>query len=130
MDDHVTQMHHFPRKQSISKAVGGMLSRTLSSSRSKPDLKPASQQNMVIGVSVEEATVEHEHYGDNYVGGKPTSSVQVLSKKRPSEKSLDNDDERSGWVKKAKGFSMMVKRKSRALMGGEKDDDPRAPNES
>jgi len=131
LEDHVTQVHHFPRKQSISRAVGGMLNRTVSSSRSKADLKPPNRQNVVIGVSVEEATVEHHgHDQEEIRSSKSTSIVQVSSKRRPSGKNQDNDNDRAGWVNKAKGLTKMVKRRSRAPGGSERFDGSQAPNES
>ncbi|KAI0030321.1 hypothetical protein K488DRAFT_87892 [Vararia minispora EC-137] len=58
--DHVTQVHRIAARQSIGRSVGGILQRTLSRSRSKPQLVAGADVDVVIGVVVEEAaTVEH-----------------------------------------------------------------------
>ncbi|KAG6837822.1 hypothetical protein H0H93_016190 [Arthromyces matolae] len=55
-NDHATQMLHISGRQSISKTVGNFIPRRLSRSRSANVL--VADANVVIGVSVEEATVE------------------------------------------------------------------------
>lgn len=56
-DHHVTQVHQIVGRHTISKAMGNLIPRRLSRARSASVIANG-DANMVIGVSVEEATVE------------------------------------------------------------------------
>ncbi|KDQ50888.1 hypothetical protein JAAARDRAFT_73973 [Jaapia argillacea MUCL 33604] len=111
-EDHVTQMTAIGGRQTLSKAVGTVLSRTLSRSRSNSQsvvAAPALSTTVVIGVSVEQATVAVEHHDDeNHVSG---SKVYAL-RNQPSRASLRKE----GWVSKV---AQKFRRKSKSPL---KDD--------
>ncbi|KAF9460722.1 hypothetical protein BDZ94DRAFT_880937 [Collybia nuda] len=109
-DSHVTQMRQIAGRQSISKAVGGFLPRRLSRARSA-NVIATGDGNMVIGVSVEEATVESEE-------GVETSRASVHApgglRNQASRLSMaGSSPARSSWVAKAKGFTQKFRRKSK-----------------
>lgn len=117
IDSHVTHVRHISGKKSISR-VGGMLSRPVSRTRSANNLKSAldAQQSLIIGISVEEATVENDPEDDDYdyEGTRPesrsTSTVHAPLKKKRTPSG-------SGWVTK---FSRALRRRSKTLWGDDK----------
>ncbi|GBE80850.1 predicted protein [Sparassis crispa] len=123
-DDHdtdealTTHVATIAGRQSISRAVGGMLSRKLSRSRRhSKDVIPLSSSNVVIGVSVEEATVEAEahesahHEPATSVAYSSASSALRHQRSMAVEKSSANN-----WVDKAKGVTQKLRRKSVAAL--------------
>lgn len=111
-DSHVTQMHQIAGRQSISKAVGGLLPRRLSRARSANVLS-TSEANMVIGVSVEEATVESAE-------GAETSFTSVHApgalRHQPSRLTMaGSSPARNKWVSKAKVFTQKFRRKDKPV---------------
>lgn len=67
--EQVTQMETIAGKVSIGRAVGGIIARRLSRSRTRSRDILATPSGLVIGVSVEEATTEAEAEGDTDVDG-------------------------------------------------------------
>ncbi|KAI0629681.1 hypothetical protein C8Q77DRAFT_301434 [Trametes polyzona] len=63
-EEGVTQMETIAGKASIGKAVGGIIARRLSRSRTRSRDILATPSGLIIGVSVEEATTEAEHGED------------------------------------------------------------------
>ncbi|KAI0352023.1 hypothetical protein OH77DRAFT_830329 [Trametes cingulata] len=61
MQEQVTQMETIAGKVSLGRAVGGLIARRLSRSRTRSRDILATPSGLVIGVSVEEATTEAEH---------------------------------------------------------------------
>jgi len=108
-DVHVTQMHQIAGRQSISKTVGSLLPRRLSRARSANIL--AGEGNVVIGVSVEEATVESAE-------GAEASHAVVHApgalRKQPSRLTMaGSSPARNSWVAKARGFTQKFRRKGK-----------------
>ncbi|KAA1470444.1 hypothetical protein DENSPDRAFT_836240 [Dentipellis sp. KUC8613] len=132
--DHTTQVQRIAGKQSISRSVGGMLSRKLSRSRSKASLTSGlDQPGVVIGVIVEEktalATVTSEEHA------RPESRATAYGPPRGTLKNqasrytiaggsetvdAEMDTEDGGWVSRAKDLSKKIKRRSRALLTTER----------
>lgn len=126
-DEHVTQVHRIAPRQSISRAIGNVLPRRLSRARSRPVLREGDMAgNMVIGISVQAATVEAS---GNEVDEPPlTSSVYATFAEadrslqtKPSQSSLRSNvspnssgsGANSGWVARAKSFTNKLRRKSK-----------------
>lgn len=105
-------------RQSISRAVGGLISRKLSRAKSASQDVFTDAPGVVIGVSVEEATIE----AAGHSGEPPVKSVAYAPgtlRHRASQVSLsgDNPDCQSptgGWTKKAKDLKSRFRRKSLA----------------
>lgn len=103
-------MRQIAGRQSISKAVEGFLPRRLSRARST-NVLTTGDGNMVIGVSVEEATVESEE-------GVETNCARVhapggLRNQASRLTMAGSSPPRSNWVAKAKGFTQKFRRKSK-----------------
>lgn len=112
-DNHVTQMRRIAGRQSISKAVGGFLPRRLSRSRSA-NVVLTGGANVVIGVSVEEATVESKEDGGS------SASVHAPHALRSRTSKLNMNEPMgpsSSWAAKAKGFTQKFRRKSKSING-------------
>ena len=127
IDDHVTQMRHISGKPSISKAVGGMISRTLSTRRSKNDLKVVNSPNLFIGVSVTEheqeleaSELENESEADKQLVV-TTTTVHAPLKKQTSKRNLGSStaEEQGDWISRARKFGQKIRRKSQALLIGQ-----------
>ncbi|RDB25166.1 hypothetical protein Hypma_007981 [Hypsizygus marmoreus] len=109
-DNHVTQMHRIVGRQSISQTVGGLLPRRLSRSRSANVLL-AGEANVVIGVSVEEATVEAAEGAE--MSGTSIHAPGAL-RNQPSRLTMaGSSPARNSWVAKAKGFTQKFRRKDK-----------------
>ena len=126
IDDHVTQMRHISGKPSISRAVGGMISRTISTRRSKNDLKVINSQNLFVGVSVTEHERELEA---SELENEPESAKQLVVttttvhaplKKRPSKRVLEGSatEDQDHWMGRARKFGQKIRRKSQAWLTG------------
>lgn len=92
----VTQIHQIAGRQTISKAVGGLIPRRLSRSQSA-NVMSSRDASMVIGISVQEATVE---------AAEDDTSNQAMVH---ASGSLN----RQGWLTKAKSFTKKFRRKSK-----------------
>ncbi|KAK7036481.1 hypothetical protein VNI00_011678 [Paramarasmius palmivorus] len=111
-NDHVTQVHRIAARQSISRAIGNVIPRRLSRARSRPVL--AEGDSMVIGVSIQAATVEASEVDEEL----PTSTVVSAAtslKDKSSKSSLKSDSVSGGggWVARAKSFTSKLRRKSK-----------------
>ncbi|KAG5645403.1 hypothetical protein DXG03_006227 [Asterophora parasitica] len=108
-DDHVTQMLHIAGRKTISKAVGGFLPRRLSRAHSTSVF--VGEANMIIGVSVEESTVESAE------GAEASQTIIHAGalRNQPSRVTMaGSSPARNSWVAKAKGFTQRFRRKSKA----------------
>ena len=124
-DDHVTQMRHISGKPSISKTVGGMISRTISTRRSKiNNLKVVNSQNLFIGVSVTEheqeleaGELENEPEAAKKV---VTATVHAPLKKQPSKRNMGSSvsQVQVDWIGQARKFGRKIRRKSQAWLSG------------
>ncbi|KAF5386028.1 hypothetical protein D9615_002325 [Tricholomella constricta] len=109
-DNHVTQMLHIAGRQSISKAMGGLLPRRLSRARSTNIL--VGEANVIIGVSVEEATVEST---EGVEASQTVVHAPGALRNQPSRLTMaGSSPARNSWVAKAKGFTQKFRRKSKA----------------
>ena len=78
----MTQMETIAGKVSIGRAVGGIIARRLSRSRTRSRDILATPSGLVIGVSVEEATTEAEAEGDTDVDADAEGDVERANEKR------------------------------------------------
>lgn len=125
VDDHVTQMRHISGKPSISRTVGGMISRTISTRRSKNNLKVVNPQNLFIGVSV----TEHEHEQEvSELENEPetakklvVTTVHAPLKKQPSKRTVGSPvaEGQDDWISRARKFGWKIRRKSQAWLTGQ-----------
>jgi len=118
-EEQVVQMATIAGRQSISKAFTRRLSRSRTATRSRDVLDA-----LVIGVSVEEATVEHEHDEEEAGGSRPGTSMayaQGALKARGSrgnmsagaEKEKEKEKgEKGGWIGRARGLTQKIRRRS------------------
>lgn len=117
-------MRHISGKPSISKTVGGMIARTISTRRSKNDLKVVNPQNLFIGVSVTEHEQELEA---NELENEPeaakqlvvtTATVHAPLKKQASKRNLEGStaEEQGDWLTRARKFGQGIRRKSQAWL--------------
>lgn len=107
-DDQITQMHTIAGRRSISNAVA-RLSGRLKRSRSAAPLTTGNT-NMVIGVSVEEATAE----APEAESSRSTAYVSGGLRNQPSTLSMSaSNSSGNRWVGKVKGFTQKFKRKSK-----------------
>ncbi|KAI0785805.1 hypothetical protein C8Q75DRAFT_310495 [Abortiporus biennis] len=117
---HVTKMATILGKQSLSKAI----TRRLSRARSRDVLvATAPTGNVVIGVAVEEATVEHDSDEDHEeLAARPQSSaavysgVQVIRHQRSSPGLNSGERSPTSWMAKAKEYTSKFKRRSIAAL--------------
>lgn len=118
-----TQVATIAGRQSISKAVGGMLNKKLSRSRRQSrDLMPPTPtgSSMVIGIRVEEARVEAEaHVND--VPPPRIAAAKVHSTASPALRhtrsvAVEKSSPSSAWVDKAKDLSKKLRRRSGAAL--------------
>jgi len=124
IDDHVTQMRHISGKPSISQTVGGMISRTISTRRSKNNLKVINPQNLFVGVSVteHERELEASELENEPEAAKQlvvtTTTVHAPLKKQPSKRKLEGfvAEEESHWIRLARKFGQKIRRKSQAWL--------------
>lgn len=128
IDDHVTQMRHISGKPSISRTVGGMISRTISTRRSKNNLKVVNSQNLFIGVSVteHERELEASELENEPEAAKKlvvTTTVHAPLKKQPSKRNVGTPtaemEGEDGWVSRARKFGQKIRRKSQAWLNGQ-----------
>lgn len=111
-DNHVTQVHQIAARQSISQTMGVFLPRRLSRARSANVLK-SGDSTVLIGVSVQEATVETP--SEDGVTISRRASVHAPGSLRNQSSRLTMADSipySSGWVNKAKDFTMKLRRRS------------------
>ncbi|KAJ7590605.1 hypothetical protein C8J56DRAFT_1046860 [Mycena floridula] len=110
---HVTQIQQIAGRQSISKAVGGLLPRRLSRSQSA-NVISSGDGNMRIGISIQQATVENQHPA--------VASVQATAaspRSRASQQDLATSfSSKANWMAKAKGFTQKFRRKSKPVLSG------------
>ncbi|OBZ69482.1 hypothetical protein A0H81_10103 [Grifola frondosa] len=136
-EEQVTQIEMIAGRQSLGKAVGGMLARRLSLSRSRTRsrdvLGPSAASSVFIGVSVEEATVQAEHDMEQGCDGEARQSeyspigeaevvglgatVCVGDMLRAEEGRDGKEREKrtsvgASWVEKAREFGRRLKRRS------------------
>lgn len=101
-----------------------MLSRTISTRRSKNNLKVVSPQNLFIGVSVTEHEQELEA---SELENEPdaakklvvtTATVHAPLKKQPSGRDLGGSaaEEQDDWISRARKFGLKIRRKSQAWL--------------
>lgn len=131
IDDHVTQMRHISGKPSISKAVGGMISRRISTRRSRNNLNVVNSQNLFIGVSV----TEHEQELDaGELENEPeatkklvVTTVHAPLKKQPSKRAIGSPsaEGQADWINRARDFGRNIRRRSQAWLAGQ---GPKATN--
>ncbi|KAI0919243.1 hypothetical protein AcV5_002208 [Taiwanofungus camphoratus] len=113
-EEQFIQVENIAGKQSISKAISRRLSRSKTRSR---DVLSSANSSVIIGVSVEEATVEHEAHDD--AEGRAGTSVAYCPATLPRRESRGSmageKGERGaagGWLGKAKGLTHKFRRKS------------------
>ena len=80
--EQVTQMETIAGRVSIGRAVGGIIARRLSRSRTRSRDILATPGGLVIGVSVEEATTEADAEGDTDVDADAEGDVERANEKR------------------------------------------------
>jgi hypothetical protein len=126
IDDHVTQMRHISGKPSISRTVGGMISRTISTRRSKNNLKVVNPQNLFIGVSVteHEQELEASELEKEPEASKKlvvTTTVHAPLKKQPSKRDVVSPitEGQDDWIGRARKFGWKIRRKSQAWLIGQ-----------
>ncbi|KAH9949293.1 hypothetical protein B0H21DRAFT_147433 [Amylocystis lapponica] len=114
----VTQMKTFGGRQSLSRAVGSIIARRLSRSQSSSrDVVPSTTGGLVIGVSVEEATVEAESHEPQTTGSVSAVFAPRSISRRSSYLGVTDEDKNAslnGWTKKAKDLQSKFRRKSTA----------------
>lgn len=127
IDDHVTQMRHISGKPSISRAVGGMISRRISTRRSRSNLKVVNSPNVFIGVSVTEheqeleaSELENESEAANQLVV-TTTTVHAPLRKQTSKRNLGGsaEVEQGDWLSRARKFGLKIRRKSQAWLTGQ-----------
>jgi hypothetical protein len=123
IDDHVTQMRHISGKPSISRTVGGIISRRISTRRSKNNLKVVSPQNLFIGVSVTEHEREleaSELENEPEAAKKSVTTVHAPLKKQPSKRDVTSPvaERQEDWISRARKFGWKIRRKSQAWLTG------------
>ncbi|THV06182.1 hypothetical protein K435DRAFT_23489 [Dendrothele bispora CBS 962.96] len=99
---HVTQVHRIAPRQSISRAMGGLIPRRLS--RASRQVITEASGDMVIGVSVEAATVEAAPGVEDQVQATVHAPGRTLRPKA-SRSSLASLGSSGGWLHRAKGFT-------------------------
>ncbi|KAF9524339.1 hypothetical protein CPB83DRAFT_877663 [Crepidotus variabilis] len=116
--NHVTQMQHIAGKQSISsRIIPRRLSRANSTSVMPSTLNQV-ESNVIIGVSVQEATEDSAHpKGDDPVPVERRASVQALGvpslRSKASRSSLmGTKTTNTSWISKARGFTLKFRRKA------------------
>ncbi|KAJ6612289.1 hypothetical protein B0H10DRAFT_1807815 [Mycena sp. CBHHK59/15] len=108
-DHHVTQMHTIAPRQSISRAVGGFFPRRLSRARSTV-LPSSGDGNVVIGVSVEAATVE---MAEDAVLNPTVVHAPGGLRSQASKGSMASVPGKNNWALRAKNFTKKFRRKSK-----------------
>ena len=119
--DHVTQVQRIAARQTIRRSVGGILQRTLSRSRSKPQLLEQADIDVVIGVVVEEAaTVEH----DVDPNSRPESRAMIYAdvsdrdrqlRSQPSRYTIAASAEKRGIVSRARELGRRLRGRSQSV---------------
>ncbi|KAF9268508.1 hypothetical protein L218DRAFT_513700 [Marasmius fiardii PR-910] len=112
-DDHVTQVHRIAPRQSI---VSSIVPRRLSRARSRPIISEGdTSSNMVIGVSVQAATVEVPPNEEQPSAGAVVHTRGPL-KNQSSKSTLNSGGGSSngrGWIARAKSFTNKLGRRSK-----------------
>ena len=120
-------MRHISGKPSISKAVGGIISRTISTRRSKNDLRMVSSPNLFIGVSVTEhereleaSELENESEATKQLVV-TTTTVHAPLKKQTSKRNLGGSaaEAQDDWISRTRKFGQKIRRKSQAWLAGQ-----------
>ncbi|KAG7091195.1 hypothetical protein E1B28_010246 [Marasmius oreades] len=117
-DDHVTQVQRIAPRQSIVRSIGNAIPRRLSKARSRPIMTEGDMSsNMVIGVSVQAATVEVDEAPDEE---QPSTGAVVhaagLLKNQKSKSTLNSvggSGNGRGWIARAKSFTNKLRRRSK-----------------
>jgi len=107
-EHHTTHVQKIAPRQSISRAVGGLLPRQLSRARSS-SVVDTEDANVIIGVAVEEATVETPE------DEAPIAAVVHAPaglRNQTSRLSMASSQGRAAWASKVKGFTKKFRRKS------------------
>jgi hypothetical protein len=111
-DHHVTQVHQIAGRHTISKAMGNLLPRRLSRARSA-SVNANGDANVVIGVSVEEATVESQL---DIEGSRVIVHAPGNLRSQASQGSMVcSTSGTSGWKSKAKVLSQKLRPKSKSV---------------
>jgi len=101
-----------------------MISRTISTRRSKNNLKVVNPQNLFIGVSVteHEQELEASELENESEAAKKlvVTTVHAPLKKPPSKRNLGDSalEEESDWMSRARKFGQKIRRKSQAWLTG------------
>lgn len=139
-EEQVTQMETIAGRVSLGKAMGGLIARRLSRSRTRSRDILATPSGLLIGVSVEEATTEAEHGEEDSLDAPHTpngtafvyaaqadglrsrrSTVSMPGTAAPGEGAgpAPGQERRlsaAGWVAKAKDLTKKFRRKSMAVL--------------
>ncbi|EIW54066.1 uncharacterized protein TRAVEDRAFT_74349 [Trametes versicolor FP-101664 SS1] len=139
-EEQVTQMETIAGRVSLGKAMGGLIARRLSRSRTRSRDILATPSGLLIGVSVEEATTEAEHGEEDSLDAPHTpngtafvyaaqadglrsrrSTVSMPGTAAPGEgagapASQERRLSAAGWVAKAKDLTKKFRRKSMAVL--------------
>ncbi|PFH47476.1 hypothetical protein AMATHDRAFT_6694 [Amanita thiersii Skay4041] len=115
-ETHITQVYEVSCRNSLSKAMSEFLPRRLSRSLSTQIVPSATKEtSVVIGVSVEEATVEVTD-GDSEELTRATVHAPNSTRNRTSRLTLSGSNvTRPAWVTKAKDITEKVRRRSKTL---------------
>ncbi|KII95599.1 hypothetical protein PLICRDRAFT_222576 [Plicaturopsis crispa FD-325 SS-3] len=119
-ENHVTQMQKIGTQRSISRAFSNRLSLSRGKTRSRNNLvatSPSGEAMLVIGVSVEETTVEGENDGTHSEPLSPVISGGLHNQGSQSSVSVGlQAPEGGGWTAKAKTFAQKIRRRSTAAI--------------
>lgn len=109
-----TTMATITGKQSISKAISQRLSRTRTRSR---DVLASANSSLIIGVAVQEATIEiHEENDTETSQATVVSTVQGPEGLKRQRSAPRLESGQASWMSKAKEFTSRFKRKSLAAL--------------
>ncbi|EED85361.1 predicted protein [Postia placenta Mad-698-R] len=113
-EEQVVLMETFAGRQSLSKAF----SRRLSRSRSHSCDVFAAASSLVIGVRVEEATVEGEAHGAGVVVAVAGGDEGLREKDKEQDRDRDAGREKGRWIGKARELSQKLRRRSTVVFTG------------
>ncbi|KAH7921443.1 hypothetical protein BV22DRAFT_1038658 [Leucogyrophana mollusca] len=119
-DHHVTQVERIAGRQTLPKTMGAILPRRLSRTQSQNVLSSANT-NVVIGVSVEEATVDASHPRHEGSRAMAYATKSTALRTRASTLSVPNaQPSGNSLMARAKGIAQKMRRKSKAGPPGDK----------
>ncbi|KAH7911386.1 hypothetical protein BJ138DRAFT_1113260 [Hygrophoropsis aurantiaca] len=116
---HVTQVERIAGRQTLPKSVGAILPRRLSRTQSQNVL--SSGNTVVIGVSVEEATIDTSH--PRHEGARATAYATKSPALRNRASTLtfpSGQTSANGFMARAKGLAQKIRRISKAGTPGDK----------